>query len=288
MPEQNTRSPYDSQAEYWNSAATRPWAEQHDRMDRALAGLAEALLAAAAVRPGERVLDIGCGSGTTVLELARRVAPGGYVIGADIAEHSVARARDRIAAAGLRNAEVRFADAATHAFAASSIDVAVSRLGVMFFPDPTAAFANIRRAMRDDGRMALGVFRSPDENPWPNGPLQAMRHLLPPFDPPAPDAPNMFSWADPGRVRRILAEAGFREISLSPVDTVLQLADIDGGTAEAADFAMCFGPLTRVLPGLPPDRQQRIRMALEAFFADHTTPQGVSLPSRFWVVQARA
>lgn len=288
MPEQTPRSPYDGQAAYWNSAAARAWAEQYRRMDRALTGLSEALLAAAAPQPGERALDIGCGGGTTVLELAGRVGPGGLVIGADIAEHSVVRASERVAAAGLRNAEVICGDAATHPFAPDSLDLTFSRLGVMFFVDPTAAFANVRRAMRTGGRTALGVFRSPDENPWPNAPLQAVRHLLPPFDRPAPDAPSMFSWADPARVRRILEGAGFREISLAPFDSVLRLAGAAGGAAEAADFAVTFGPLTRVLPSLPEDQQQRIRAALEAFFAGHATPEGVTLPSRFWLVQARA
>src|SRR5690348_2564636 len=131
MPEPKPRSPYDSQAEYWNSAATRPWAEQYERMDRALAGLADALLEAAAPQPGECALDIGCGSGTTVLELARRVGPTGRIVGADIAEHSAAEASARVAAAGLRNVEVICADVATHPFAAGSIDLAFSRLGVM-------------------------------------------------------------------------------------------------------------------------------------------------------------
>src|SRR5438093_3484624 len=107
-----------AQIEYWNSPATRAWADEHERMDRAAAPLLAALLERAAPQPGERVLDIGCGSGTTVLELAARVGPGGHVLGADVAQHSVARARERIAAAGLVNAEVIAADAATHAFPA--------------------------------------------------------------------------------------------------------------------------------------------------------------------------
>src|SRR5207249_7190751 len=102
-----------AQIEFWNSPAARAWAEQHERMDRALAPLMGALLEHAAPQTGERVLDIGCGSGTTVLEFAARVGATGQVLGADIAQPSVARARERIAAAGLRQAEVIVADVMT-------------------------------------------------------------------------------------------------------------------------------------------------------------------------------
>src|SRR6516225_3714326 len=125
-----------AQIEFWNSAATRAWADQYARMDRAVAALTNELLALSAPRPGERVLDIGCGAGTTVLELATRVGPGGRVLGADVSEPSIARARERIAAAGLRHAEVIVADASVHPFPPDSFDLTFSRFGIMFFSDP--------------------------------------------------------------------------------------------------------------------------------------------------------
>src|SRR5262249_16643543 len=117
-------------------------------MDRAVAALTRELLDLAAPQPGERVLDIGCGPGTTVLELGRQVGPGGRVLGADVSEPSVARARERIAAAGLRHAEVIVADASVHPFPADSFELTFSRFGIMFFGDPVAAFANVRRGMK--------------------------------------------------------------------------------------------------------------------------------------------
>ena len=274
-----------AQAEYWNGPAARAWAEQHERQDRALASLATVALDLAAPQPGEHVLDIGCGSGTTVLELAARVGPRGYVLGADIAEHSVARARERIAAAGLRHAEVIGADVATHSFVSGNFDLAFSRLGVMFFTDPTTAFTNVHRAMKPAGRLALAVLRQASENPWPSAPVAAVRHLLPPMPRPAPDEPGMFSWGDPGRVQQILEGAGFREVALTPVNLNYQLAGA-GGAAEAAEFALLFGPLTRV-SGLSAEQREAVRAALEGFFERHATPQGVALPSAFWIVQAR-
>jgi SAM-dependent methyltransferase len=277
-------SPSNAQAEYWNSPAARSWAEQHELQDRALASLTTVALDLATPQRGEHVLDIGCGSGTTVLALAARVGPRGHVLGADISEQSVARARARIADAGLHHAEVILADVATHPFVAGSFDLAFSRLGVMFFNDPTVAFANVHRAMRPAGRLALAVFRPASENPWPSAPLGAVRHLLPPMPPPAPDEPGLFSWGDPARVQRILEGAGFREVALTPVNLDYQLAGA-GGAAEAAEFALLFGPLTRV--SLSAEQREAVRATLEGFFQRHATPQGVALPSAFWIVQTR-
>ena len=141
--------------------------------------------------------------------------------------------------------------------------------------------------MKPEARLALAVFRKPEENPWPNAPLDAVRDLLPPLIPAVLEGPGMVSWSDPTRVHHILKGAGFGEVSLKPVDLEYQLAGA-GGAAEAAEFALLFGPLTRILPGLPLDRHDAVRSALEAFFENHVTPQGVALPAAFWVVQARA
>ena len=273
-----------AQIEFWNSAASRAWADEHERMDRAVAEETKALLDLAAAQPGERVLDIGCGGGTTVLELAARVGPDGHVLGADVAEQSIARVRERIAAAGLRHAEAIVADVSSQPFGPNSFDLSFSRFGVMFFSDPVTAFANVRRAMKPGARVALAVFRAAADNLWPNSPLAAVRHLLPPLPEPGPEDPGPFSWADPGRVHRILEGAGFREVSLTPLDPLIQLG---GRAAEAAQFMMLFGPLTRVLPALPAPQRDAVRSAIEVFFEGHTTSQGVVLPAANWVVRAR-
>ena len=278
-------SPSTCQPEYWNSPA-RPWATHYEQADRAFGGLGMAALQLAALQGGENVLVIGCGSGTTVLELATRVGSWGHVRGADVSAQCVAQARERIAAAGLSHAEVIEADVAAHSFATGGFDLAFSRLGVMFFSDPTAALANVYRAMKPAGRVVPAVFRPTSENPWPSAPVGTVCHLLPPMPPPAPDDPGMFSWGEPARVRRILEGAGFREVSLTPVDLDCQLAG-DGGIAEAAEFALLFGPLPRRVSGFSEAQLHAVRAALEAFFERHSTPQGVALPSAFWIVQAR-
>jgi SAM-dependent methyltransferase len=284
MADQQAGSSNAAQIEFWNSAASRAWADQHEQMDRAVAEVTKALLDLAAPQPGERVLDIGCGSGTTVLELAARVGPDGYVLGADIADHSVARARERIAAAGVQHAEAIVADVSVQSFEPNSFDLSFSRFGVMFFSDPAAAFANVHRAMKPGGRVALAVFRAAADDLWPNSPLAAVRHLLPPIPVPGPEDPGPFSWAEPNRVHRILEGAGFREVSLTPLDPFGRLG---GSAAEAAQFMMLFGPLTRLLPALSEPQRDAVRSAIEDFFEGHTTSQGVVLPAANWVVRAR-
>ena len=206
-----------AQIEFWNSTASRAWADQYERMDGAVAALTKELLDLAAPQSNERVLDIGCGAGTTVLELASRVGVGGHVLGADVSEPSVARAQQRIAAAGLRHAEAIVADVSAHPFTPNSFDLAFSRFGVMFFGDPQAAFTNIRRAMKPCGRLALAVFRAAGEKLWPTAPVEAVRHLLPPIPTPGPEEPGPFSWADPARVHQILEGAGFGDVTPAPL-----------------------------------------------------------------------
>jgi SAM-dependent methyltransferase len=208
------------------------------------------------------------------------------VLGADIAERSIGRARERITAAGVTNAEVVTADVSTHPFPPQSFDLAFSRFGVMFFADPIASFANVHRALKPDGRLTIATFRTSAENRWSSAALEAVRHLLPPIAPPAPEAPGQFSWADPARVRRILEGAGFREVTLTPHDPPMRVAP-PGGAAEAADFSLRIGPVVRPLIGAPDAQREAVRAGLEEFFERHDGPEGVVLPGAIWVISAR-
>ena len=125
----------------------------------------ERLRAAAAIRPGEEVLDIGCGAGQTTREAAGAAAPG-RVLGIDVSQPALERARELTAAEGLDNVTYEQGDAEVHRFEPGRFDVAISRFGVMFFSDPVAAFANIARALRRGGRVVLLVWQRRERNEW--------------------------------------------------------------------------------------------------------------------------
>ncbi len=271
------------QIAYWNNSAGATWAALQDRLDRQIEPLGQRAMDAGAPKAGEQVLDIGCGCGQTSLELAQRVGPTGQVLGVDISEPMLEVARRRGGEAGMANVSFLAADAQTQAFPPGGFDLAFSRFGVMFFDDPTAAFRNIAAALRQDGRLAFVCWRPLAENPWMGAPMQAALSLLPPMPPPAdPTAPGPFAFADPERLRGILAAAGLVEIDIAPHDQMIGGNDLD----ETVAMSLRVGPLGAVLrenPELKDDVVGAIREAL----ARHVTPQGVMLASATWIVTAK-
>jgi SAM-dependent methyltransferase len=276
-----------AQIAYWNDKAAVTWTTFQEHIDTALAPLTAVALDAAAPATGERVIDVGCGCGATVLELARRVGPTGHVLGLDVSERMSARARERIAAAELGNAKVIVHDAASYAFPRDGANLLFSRFGVMFFADPEAAFANLRLAMRPGGRLLCVAWRKLAENPWFNVPLAAARPLLPPQPPPEPDAPGPFAFADAERVRGILAAAGWRDANIVRHDMPMRLAGV-GQLDAATEFATRVGPLARALAEADSDVRSRARQAVRKALGAYEGPNGISLAGSIWLVAARA
>ena len=182
-----------------------------------------------------------------MLELAHRVGPAGRVLGIDISAPMLDLARKRVADAGLSQATLVRADLSTYGFTPQDFDLAVSRFGVMFFTNPVTAFANLHGALQPDGRLVFACFRPLSENPWVLEPLTAAKHLLPPSAPPGPEEPGQFAFADPDRVRRILAEAGFHDIAFARHDPVMKL----GSAERAAELSCQIGPIARALTDAP-------------------------------------
>ncbi|HME20721.1 MAG TPA: class I SAM-dependent methyltransferase [Acetobacteraceae bacterium] len=276
-------TPNAQQIEYWNGVIAQTWVRLQTRLDELNHKLTQVALEHAAPQPGERAIDIGCGCGATVLELARRVGLGGHVFGVDLSGPMLGLARRRTAEAGYTQVTLEQADMSTYAFAPQSFDLAFSRFGVMFFDNPVAAFANLRGALKPAGRLVFACFRSMAENPWVLEPLKAVQHLLPPSPPPGPEEPGQFAFADPDRVRRILGAAGFHDIVFTKYDPVMQL----GSAAQAAEFSSQIGPVARALVGAPETLRTAVRDALTAAYRQHDGPDGVNLPGANWIVAAK-
>ena len=276
-----------AQIAYWNDRAAVTWTTFQERLDTLFEPLTALALDAAAPAPGERIIDVGCGCGATVLALAGRVGATGQVLGLDISEPMAARARERIGAAGLTNARVVVSDAAVHAFPPDSADLLFSRFGVMFFADPTAAFANLRGAIRQGGRLLCAAWRPLADNPWFIVPQQAARPLLPPQPPADPNAPGPFAFADPDRTLGIFSDAGWHDVALTRHDVPMRFAAA-GEVDQATEFATRVGALARMLAEVDPALHPRVRSAVADALRAYDSPAGIMLSGSIWLISARA
>lgn len=285
--------PNAQQIAYWNEVSGAKWVAMNDVIDAQLEPLGAAALDRAAPTPGERVLDVGCGCGHTSLELARRVGPSGEVVGVDVSAPMLARARDRAREAGLANVRFHQADAQTVRFAAdgtgdlpADFDLAFSRFGVMFFADPQAAFANLLRALRPGGRVAWATWQSLADNPWMRVPMAAAAEHLPKVDPPPPEAPGPFAFADAARVERLLRAAGFEAVAHESIVRELRVGG--GGTLdEAVAFLLQLGPVGVALRDASGDARAAVMEAVRAALAPYFDGAAVRLRAASWIVTAR-
>jgi SAM-dependent methyltransferase len=275
------------QIAYWNDKAAVTWTAFQERLDALFEPLTTLALEAAAPMPAESAIDVGCGCGATVLALANRLGPTGQVLGLDVSKPMAARARERIAAAGLTNAKVVVSDAAMYDFAPAGVDLLFSRFGVMFFADPIAAFVNLRRAMRQDGRLLCAAWRPLAENPWFRVPMEAARALLPPQQPADPDAPGPFAFANPNRTRGIFSTAGWQDVKLTRHDVTMRFA-MTGQIEEATEFATRVGALARILADESPETRARVRGAVAETLKAYDGPAGINLSGSIWLISARA
>ncbi|AGS24176.1 class I SAM-dependent methyltransferase [Rhizobium etli] len=272
----------------WNGQSGERWVAYQARLDAMLAVFGQAAIEAAAPAMGERVLDVGCGAGASSLDLAVRVGPGGHVLGVDISEPLIGRAR--ALAPQDTPALFQVADASSIELPEGAFDILFSRFGVMFFDDPTAAFAHMRRALKPGGRVAFVCWRGMAENDWVCLPMGAIKGIVPPTAPPDPEAPGPFSFGDRGRVARILTAAGFPDITIEPFDASIPLGE--GGTRDAAiddalEMTLEVGPLSRALADQPDDVRARASVAVRAAFADRPGERSVMIDGAAWIVTAR-
>jgi SAM-dependent methyltransferase len=267
----------------WEGRVGRKWAEEWRRTDRSFAGLTDRLLASASAHPITRAIDVGCGAGEISLALARG-HPESEIVGLDISESLVAAARER--GAGLDNVTFLVADASDWRGSQFAPDLVVSRHGVMFFPDPVAAFANLARGAAPDARLVFSCFRDRTENPW----AERITALLPPGTiPPEPaDAPGPFAFADRDRVQAILDAAGWSEVAFEPVDFAYVAGTGEDAVGDALSYFLAIGPAARVVAGLDDDARASFVERLEHYLASAAQGPLVALPGAGWIVSARS
>lgn len=280
-----SEGPNAEQIKYWNEQGPK-WVRLQARLDLQLRPLGVRAMERAAIAPGERILDVGCGCGETTLEMARRVGPAGAVVGVDLSTLALERARQRADEAGFQHVRFENADAQTVAFLPASFDMVFSRFGVMFFSDPVAAFINLRGALRPAGRLAFVCWRSVQQNPWMMIPLAAVaQHVALPA-PPAPEAPGPFAFADAERVRGILTQAGFGALHFEAVDETLAIGG-GGALDQAVDFVLQIGPVAAALREAGEGARAAAAVAVRDAVAPFYTPQGVRMAAAAWIVTGR-
>ncbi|KRB02280.1 class I SAM-dependent methyltransferase [Lysobacter sp. Root690] len=271
----------------WNGPVGDRWLTYNDWLDERTAAYGEVAFAAAAPRPGESVLDIGCGAGATSLALARAVGADGNVIGVDVSEPLIGRARERAQASGLP-VEFHLADASAPLFAPHSFDLLFSRFGVMFFDDPVAAFTELRETLKPGGRIAFACWQEPAKNDWYVLPLNAIAGIV---EQPSVDtsAPGPFAFSDPQRVERILTEAGFAQIELRAFEAPFYHGRGDTREAMAEDAlqqVFRVGPIQRLLAAQSEDVRARAAQAIEEALEAIATDEGIAVNGATWVVTA--
>ena len=258
-----------------------------DRTDALIDPLGRIAIERLGVSAGERILDVGCGCGQTLLQLADLVGPSGHVLGVDISPPMLARAQERVAEQP--TIALALGDAQTYTFAPGAFDAMYSRFGVMFFDDPRAAFRNLRAAARSGGRLSFVCWQDLAKNPWAARPLEAVMRLLP--ESAMPDMlrdgrPGPFFMSDPARVRAILGDAGWNDVSLEPVEMPLHFG---GATTldEAVDYTLQIGPAARAMDGAPEALKPALEAALREVLAPFVSARGVFIDGAAFVVVAR-
>ncbi|AHH98003.1 class I SAM-dependent methyltransferase [Kutzneria albida] len=264
----------------WDGADGEFWAARARRLDEGVAAYQGHLLAAAGIERADRVLDVGCGSGQTTRDAARR-AGAGSALGVDLSARMIDLARRLAADEQLANLSFEQADAQLHPFPQGQFDLVVSRSGAMFFGDPPTAFGNLARALRPGGRLALMAWQPLAHNEWLSSfraALDAGRDLAPP----PPVGPGPFGLSEPDRVRALLTSAGFTEVRITGLSEQMYF----GRDTEDA-FGFVSGQFGWMVRDLDPPHRDRALDTLRAVLAEHRTDRGVLFDSATWIIQAR-
>jgi len=256
------------------SIRAEAWLEVSDLLELQLSPLGQCAIEALAPKQSEAIIDVGCGTGQTVLQLAAQVGATGHVVGVDIASPLLERARLR--AAGLRQVDFIQCDACQLRLPKNSMDCVYSRFGVMGFADPIAAFCNFHSLMKPSGRLAFVCWRSLEENELDIMPLRAAA-----LEDRADKTP--FRFEDPQFTRAVLSTAGFQNIAICPHDRLVS----SGGLEEMLKVLLKVGAVGKIVRENPQMRE-RVEDCLRAALASTMAHGRVALNAAIWVVTATA
>ena len=285
------------QIAYWNGDGGRKWAERDELMAGVLAPISDALLTRVAPRRARTALDVGCGGGSNTLQLLQHLDNPRHILGIDVSAPLLEVARARVAEGGIpplrtappRTASARIeflrADAATHDFGDWRFDVLFSRFGVMFFDDPVAAFAQLRRAAHRNAGLAFCCWQALDKTPWTALPLKAALTVLPAPEPVAPHSPGPFAFADAAYVREVLAQAGWSDTRIEPYAPTLEFS-IEGGYAAAVRELVNTGPVGRLLAPAEKPAREAVYAAARRALKDYYRGDTLALAGAVWFVTA--
>lgn len=266
----------------WNGTSGRAWVDTQQLLDQVLKPFEDLLVEAAFDGAGNRVLDVGCGTGATTLAIARLFGKQGQCTGIDVSAPMIEVARKRAEREG-SGARYICADAQTHAFAPKSFDTIVSRFGVMFFDDPVRAFANLRQAASNNAGMKLVAWRSAEENPFMTTAERSAAPLLPDIPARQPDAPGQFAFADRNRVHHILDHGGWTNIDIQPIDV-----DCSFPATDLTRYFTRLGPLGQVLGQVDDQTRSAVVERVKGAFNPYVHGSEVRFTAACWSIRAEA
>lgn len=272
----------DEQSKLWNGAAGRTWVEAQVVLDQMFQPIEDLLVReAAALRPAS-VLDVGCGTGSVTLAVARALGASGRCVGTDISDPMIAAARARAAQRGA-TAGFICGDAQIYAFERASFDLFISRFGVMFFDDPVGAFRNLRRAANDTAQLRLVAWRGAEENPFMTTAEHAAAEYLPHIPARQPNAPGQFGFGERRHVMNILEQSGWTGIDIHPLDIRCTFPE-----PELMGYLSRLGPVGRILQEADEDTRIRVLRKIRAAFEPYVEGEEVSYTAACWMISARA
>lgn len=281
-------SPEALKGEDWAGEMGTKWLANLARFEGMIAPIGEALLKQADFKPGERVLDIGCGGGGTTIAIAQAVAPSGEVLGIDISPDLTTASTRRASDAGVSNIRFICADASTVQLADAPFDRLFSRFGSMFFTEPHKAFANMHSLLRPGARIDLAVWGPPRDNLWMMEMMGVVRRYVD-IPPAIPRTPGPFAFEDLDYLNEILSSGGFSGANVVPYEGLQPIGGVNVMPQDAVSFVLSSMAVGRALD----EKGDEIRAAAEVDLIDlfqkhYVTGQGVMMQGKAWLVSATA